>query len=232
MVSKRCYNNKRLLIRKMFSTLVKGKCLPSEAVYKKPIKCPDPIKKTQCYNNGRQLMHITTTYSLDGDKCRASEQLLDIDPCAHVKKTFNRRPLFQIGRCNPATCIAKRVDYRFSSKDCQCEIQKKVSNEICCCPKPIINQSICDPNTNAIIHKQIHYSLIIPTYNTKAFKSYCQSKLSQISVQVKCGKKLQRIRIKPCDGEFHIVSILKPIVENCICKQKLIHKQKIRCGKL
>ncbi|CAH8655998.1 unnamed protein product [Schistosoma curassoni] len=279
MVSKRCYNNKRLLIRKMFSTLVKGKCLPSEAVYKKPIncrplkrinvgrcqigpdnvgtqridelhltsvkcqctwrikhserkicKCPDPIKKTQCYNNGRQLMHITTTYSLDGDKCRASEQLLDIDPCAHVKKTFNRRPLFQIGRCNPATCIAKRVDYRFSSKDCQCEIQKKVSNEICCCPKPIINQSICDPNTNAIIHKQIHYSLIIPTYNTKAFKSYCQSKLSQISVQVKCGKKLQRIRIKPCDGEFHIVSILKPIVENCICKQKLIHKQKIRCG--
>lgn len=90
------------------------------------LECPDPIKKTQCYNNGRQLMHITTTYSLDGDKCRASEQLLDIDPCAHVKKAFNRRPLFQIGRCNPATCIAKRVDYRFSSKDCQCEIQKLV----------------------------------------------------------------------------------------------------------
>ncbi|CAH8657077.1 unnamed protein product [Schistosoma margrebowiei] len=138
--------------------------------------------------------------------------------------------------CDRTTGLLTRVKTYYKRIGCKCKPIKEiirgkcVSNEICCCPKPITNQSICDPNTNAIIHKQIHYSLIIPTYNTKAFKSYCQSKLSQISVQVKCGKKLQRIRIKPCDGEFHIVSILKPIVENCICKQKLIHKQKIRCG--
>ncbi|CAH8586237.1 unnamed protein product [Schistosoma turkestanicum] len=279
MVFKRCYNNNRLLIRKKFSTLVNGKCLPSEAVYKKPIncqplrrisvgqcqigpddvgiqridelrlttikchckwrikrshrkicKCPDPVKNVQCYNNGRQMKQITTIYSLDDNRCKASEQVLEIDPCARVKTVFSRRPMFQIGECNPVTCKAIRVDYRFFVENCQCKTQKKVTNEMCCCPKPITNQTICDPNTNIIIHKQIHYSLIVPTFNTEAFKSYCQPRISQISVQVKCGENLQRIRIKPCDGEYHIVGILKPIVENCVCKQKIIHRQKIRCG--
>ncbi|KAH8867000.1 von Willebrand factor type A domain-containing [Schistosoma japonicum] len=278
-ISKRCYKNNRLLIKKRFSTLMRGKCLQSEAVYKKPIncqplkrikvgrcrigadnigtqqidefhltvvnckckwrithserkicKCPDPMKEIKCYNNGHQLMQITNVYSLDGNKCKKSEQLLEIDPCAHVKNTFNRRLLFQIKRCNPVTCLAKRVDYRYFVKNCKCEIQRKITNDICCCSKPITNQSMCNSHTNVIIHKQIHYTLISPTYNTNLFKSYCQPKFSQISVQVNCGKNLQRIRIKPCDGEFHIVTILKPIVENCICKQKVVQKKKIRCG--
>ncbi|XP_018654921.1 putative von Willebrand factor type A domain-containing protein [Schistosoma mansoni] len=100
---------------------------------RKICKCPDPIKKTQCYNNGRQLMHINTIYSLDGDKCKPSKQLFDIDPCVHVKKVFNRRPLFQIGQCNPVTCKAKRVDYRFFTKNCRCEIQKQVSKNLVFC---------------------------------------------------------------------------------------------------
>ncbi|CAH8874187.1 unnamed protein product [Trichobilharzia szidati] len=278
-VSKRCENNNLLLMRRRFSTLMRDKCLHSEAVYKKPInckplkrinvgkcqigpdsiwtqkideliltavncqcvwrvkhsekkicKCPNPVKKQRCINNGQQLMHIITTFNLEGDKCKASQQEIEVDPCAHIRKDFSRRPLFHIGKCDPTTCKAKRSDYRFSVKNCQCQILQKVTDEICCCPKPLKKQPVCNHQKNIIVQKQTHFSLITPTNNTQSFKSYCQPKSSQISIQVKCGQKFQRIRVKPCDGEFHHITVLKPIVENCTCRQKILQNLKIRCG--
>ncbi|VDQ03287.1 unnamed protein product [Trichobilharzia regenti] len=109
-------------------------------------------------------------------------------------------------------------------------VYRKVTDEICCCPKPLTKQPVCNHQKNIIVQKQTHFTLITPTNNTQSFKSYCQPKSSQISIQVKCGQKFQRIRVKPCDGEFHHITVLKPIVENCACKQKILQNLKIRCG--
>ncbi|KAA3678695.1 uncharacterized protein DEA37_0010304, partial [Paragonimus westermani] len=188
-------------------------------------KCPKAKLTRRCASDGKHILETLVTYHLSGNKCHKMEKHSERNPCA--KPGILPNPSFKLHQCNPVTCIQERLQYRTVVKNCLCVLQTLRIRDACCCPRPARPMIRCDPTRNLLMYKETQFQLR-PAIGLR--RAYCQPTLRLKTIGVNCGQKMQRIRIKRCDGMFQKVLILQPLVENCVCKEKVYREVKIRCG--
>ncbi|KAF6776945.1 hypothetical protein AHF37_03972 [Paragonimus kellicotti] len=191
----------------------------------KTSECPEAKLIRRCANDGKHILETLLTYSLSANKCHKMEKHTERHPCA--KPGILPNPSFRLHQCNPITCIQERLQYRIVVKNCVCVLQTLRIRDACCCPRPARPTIRCDPTRNVLLYRETQFQLR-PANGLR--RAYCRPSLRLRAIGVNCGQKMQRIRIKRCDGMFQKVLILQPLVENCVCKEKVYREVKIRCG--
>ncbi|CAL8088131.1 unnamed protein product [Calicophoron daubneyi] len=193
-------------------------------------KCPEPTETVECIESGRMLLRTTTTFVLESNTCQMQRKIRKEDPCRKLEFVRLGLPMVQRDSCNTQTCMLERTDYRTVVTNCHCRLQRKRSLEPCCCPGTIRQTVSCIKERNELKYQEKRFELMKPRDGQGQLRAFCQPVLQVRTVRVRCSSDLQRILVKRCDGQYHHIRIMKPVVENCMCKEHTHKYIKIRCG--
>uniref|UniRef100_A0A183ADW1 VWFA domain-containing protein n=1 Tax=Echinostoma caproni TaxID=27848 RepID=A0A183ADW1_9TREM len=181
----------------------------------------DERRLKRCLRHGElEIKHLFWT--LQGHSCIPGMALYTVNiPC-----TPEVRERITPCQVEPSGIGKFRVD-RLERRIVGCQ---KRSLEPCCCPRPQVQPVYCDPVRNILTQRETTYQLQRADRGSQRAVAFCRAFNQDKTVPVYCGPRHHRIRIRPCDGQFHLVSVQEPIVKNCECKQSRARHFRIRCG--